>query len=669
MIQISGADAIHESDPPVSGGEIGSLSPEPPTAAPSSVRSIDDDPLPPDDDETTAIVQPRAVARAMAAARQAAAKPQEPAADGWFVGINGVPVGPIRLSELRSKAATGAINLESLTWRETCDEWRPLRTFPELASIVEQVQEEALRAAERIAQARIEQQAALAERTLEAAAKSSVIAAPPPAPPAVVARSPAAPAVAPVPASPAAPTGDRESALPESRPLRPSAAGAPPRPRAASAAPSTAQKAAEAARARAAANTLPPEVAPPSVRSPAGVTSPVAAAPAPVRAGSPAAPAVTAAAPAPPPPKPASSPIAAAPPPKPASSPIAAAPPPKPASSPIAAAPPPKPASSPNAAPVPAAALLPNPAPVAATITAADLMPAVTPSAAPAPVAPSNPFSGLVSLPTASSPMSIPDPFGNGTTPGTLAGATTPSRVQGEPLDLVELEARAARKPHIAVRGALWLGLLVVGLGIGFVLFSPAQSSKSEAAPAPSAVVAAQPSEPLPSIPPPPAETASAASADQDAPTKPRAPGTRSSKAEPEVASKLTGDLKNLGSGVAPTEGPSREKPGETSSAAPAQELGANQIQSTVARYTAGVKRGCWQPALETRDRDAPSSARVNVTITVGPSGSVQDVSASGDPRGYPGLSSCITSKVRSWQFPAGSSSTTVNVPFVFAAQ
>jgi predicted Zn finger-like uncharacterized protein len=147
MIQISGADAIHESDPPVSGGEIGSLSPEPPTAAPSSVRSIDDDPLPPDDDETTAIVQPRAVARAMAAARQAAAKPQEPAADGWFVGINGVPVGPIRLSELRSKAATGAINLESLTWRETCDEWRPLRTFPELASIVEQVQEEALRAA------------------------------------------------------------------------------------------------------------------------------------------------------------------------------------------------------------------------------------------------------------------------------------------------------------------------------------------------------------------------------------------------------------------------------------------------------------------------------------------------------------------------------------------
>jgi hypothetical protein len=266
--------------------------------------------------------------------------------------------------------------------------------------------------------------------------------------------------------------------------------------------------------------------------------------------------------------------------------------------------------------------------------------------------------------------MSIPDPFGSGTTPGTLAGATTPSRVQGDPLDLVELEARAARKPHIAVRAALWLGLPVVGLGIGFLLFSPAPSAKSEAAPPPSALAAAQPSEPLPSVPPPPeATTTAAAPPTQDAPAKPRVQGTGTRKAEPEAPSKLTGELKNLGSGVAPTEGPSREKPGESSGVVSGQELGAGQIQSTVARYTAGVKRGCWQPALETRDKDAPSSARVNVSITVAPSGSVQSATASGDPRGYPGLSNCITSKVRSWQFPPGSSTTTVNVPFVFAAQ
>jgi hypothetical protein len=81
------------------------------------------------------------------------------------------------------------------------------------------------------------------------------------------------------------------------------------------------------------------------------------------------------------------------------------------------------------------------------------------------------------------------------------------------------------------------------------------------------------------------------------------------------------------------------------------------------------VKRSCWQPALDTRDKDAPTSARVNVTITVAPSGSVQDVSTSGDPRGYPGLASCIAGRVRGWQFPAASASTTLNVPFVFAAQ
>jgi len=57
------------------------------------------------------------------------------------------------------------------------------------------------------------------------------------------------------------------------------------------------------------------------------------------------------------------------------------------------------------------------------------------------------------------------------------------------------------------------------------------------------------------------------------------------------------------------------------------------------------------------------------VTITVSPSGSVQNVSTSGDPRGYRGLAGCIASRVRGWQFSASSGTTTVNVPFVFAAQ
>jgi len=57
------------------------------------------------------------------------------------------------------------------------------------------------------------------------------------------------------------------------------------------------------------------------------------------------------------------------------------------------------------------------------------------------------------------------------------------------------------------------------------------------------------------------------------------------------------------------------------------------------------------------------------VTISVGPTGSVQNVTTSGDPKGYPGLAPCIAGRVRAWQFPATGGSTTVNVPFVFAAQ
>jgi predicted Zn finger-like uncharacterized protein len=57
-------------------------------------------------------------------------------ADEWYVAINGVPVGPIRIAEVRRKAAIGAVTEESLCWQEGLDEWRPLRAFPDLAAIV-----------------------------------------------------------------------------------------------------------------------------------------------------------------------------------------------------------------------------------------------------------------------------------------------------------------------------------------------------------------------------------------------------------------------------------------------------------------------------------------------------------------------------------------------------
>ncbi|MDP9033918.1 MAG: GYF domain-containing protein, partial [Myxococcota bacterium] len=59
--------------------------------------------------------------------------------DEWYVAINGVPVGPILVAEMRRKAALGALTEESLVWQEGLDEWRPLRSFPDLAASVREV--------------------------------------------------------------------------------------------------------------------------------------------------------------------------------------------------------------------------------------------------------------------------------------------------------------------------------------------------------------------------------------------------------------------------------------------------------------------------------------------------------------------------------------------------
>jgi len=56
--------------------------------------------------------------------------------DEWYVAINGVPVGPVRISELRRKAGAGAVNEDSLCWQEGLEEWRPIRSIPELATLV-----------------------------------------------------------------------------------------------------------------------------------------------------------------------------------------------------------------------------------------------------------------------------------------------------------------------------------------------------------------------------------------------------------------------------------------------------------------------------------------------------------------------------------------------------
>ncbi|HMA92486.1 MAG TPA: GYF domain-containing protein [Polyangiaceae bacterium] len=99
------------------------------------------------------------------------------------------------------------------------------------------------------------------------------------------------------------------------------------------------------------------------------------------------------------------------------------------------------------------------------------------------------------------------------------------------------------------------------------------------------------------------------------------------------------------------------------------QQLDSATLSRTVSRYTASVKRSCWQPALDARAPDAATSARISANIVVAPSGKVQNVTVSPDPKGYRGLSSCIQARVRNWEFPPAGGPTEFNVPFVFAAQ
>ncbi len=270
----------------------------------------------------------------------------------------------------------------------------------------------------------------------------------------------------------------------------------------------------------------------------------------------------------------------------------------------------------------------------------------------------------------------LADPFA-ATLPPEARSATGPAVVtEKSTVDDLDLDALVPRRR--ASSYAPWIAVVVAlmfGLTIGFVVFSrqkPAQPIVKYVQ------VPAKGSEK--STDKPQADNANDDKGEDDqkktaANTKPAKAGTAHATGH---AGSATGKTSNKGKGgglsgltglsglsKGPHVGPSGGSHAESSG----QPLDSSAVQRTVGRYTGSVKRSCWQPALDTRDKDAPSSARVAVTIEVSPSGSVRGASTTGDPRGYHGLASCISSRVRGWRFPASSGSTTVKVPFVFAAQ
>ena len=68
-------------------------------------------------------------------------------------------------------------------------------------------------------------------------------------------------------------------------------------------------------------------------------------------------------------------------------------------------------------------------------------------------------------------------------------------------------------------------------------------------------------------------------------------------------------------------------------------------MQQVIGLHQVGIRRACWE-----RNPTVKPTVSVNVSLTVGPDGSAQGVSATGDE---PSVAKCIENDVRGWHFPA----------------
>lgn len=95
-------------------------------------------------------------------------------------------------------------------------------------------------------------------------------------------------------------------------------------------------------------------------------------------------------------------------------------------------------------------------------------------------------------------------------------------------------------------------------------------------------------------------------------------------------------------------------------------QLTSTAISKVVSQRSPALRQRCWAPVSGGGGGSAPSTARVTLTLVIGPSGSVQRANAT-DPPGFSGLGSCIAGQARGWTFPTSGRSTTVTIPVVFS--
>ncbi|WP_437601516.1 GYF domain-containing protein [Sorangium sp. So ce590] len=478
--------------------------------------------------------------------------------EDWYVGVGGVPLGPVRLAVIREKALVGAVDGDSLVWREGFDEWLPLKNFPELLEIVTQAQSTRV--------------SAPARRTSSTGFSVGHQQVPP------------------------------STKAPSSARVPPLAAAAPAR-----------------------SATREPEPPGLSERSPVGVGS-VAAFSA-------------------------------------TGTPAASAPAGWPDASGGAAR-----AHAVGAAPVEVLAdpFAAGPAAAVASAPRSELAPPVSADVA----------RGAGGLSLGGSPSATARAGGPPSVTSAPAGGLSsaePAPLVANPGSLVETVAPRRRSGMSPLAYAFIAMAAAFGGVSAYVLLSPKPQQ------APVQVVTAPPSHPadLPTAAPPPppsvepetppaAETASARP-EPASPGKPGAVASQRPQPEKPVASATAAPLDRSGFGAGvpgPTSGPGSQGAGSGLS-----QLSQGEIAGVVEANRPSVRRHCWQPALDARDRNASTTARVSASVVIGASGAVQSVSAGGSEKDYPSLASCIGSRIKSWRFPPSSGTTPVTIPFVFAAQ
>ncbi|MBK8252431.1 MAG: zinc-ribbon domain-containing protein [Polyangiaceae bacterium] len=596
-----------------------------------------------------------------------------PHGEDWYVGVGGVPLGPVRLAVIREKAQAGVVHPNSLVWREGFDEWQPLKNFPELLTIVEEAQ--AGRHVPPRPPSAIPPPPTAARPAPGVPARPGGITAPAPG-----LRPPGAPAgyqpkvtaigvgipAAKVPlASSATQTGPL-SGSPATMPapvpppaapagMRPSPTGVP----RTSSLPTPAPKPAHEVT-RPSAPTPAPAAAKPdlssTLASPEAAPRASAPAPAAARVSAPAisSPAVSGSRPAGLPPDPFAD--VALPPGR------AATPEPAPSGDLFGLA----------AAPAPAPTPAPAPAPVVPVPPAADVAPASRTAAAAAPAA---------AVAAAPALDVMRDPFAAPAAPVESASAAAAAALVGRASVVPSSTQRLSEPPAIEekltlpVRQGLhplayaFIAMAAAFGAVGaFLLLSPKPQQPIvivQQAPGGSGTAATPSGTPTETAPTPTSTADVAASGD---PTSgPKTGGGPWPKASTTASSGPTSTVDPSGFNQQ-VPGPAATPTGTTADSNLGQ-LSAGEIQGVVASNQARIRKRCWQPALDSAGPNASGNARVKGHIVIGPSGAVQSASASGAEKDYPGLSSCIAGQMQGWKFPPSGGTTPVDVPFVFAGQ